>query len=127
LKLCPGCGDLVRGRCPRGCVKGGKTQTPHRVAHQELHQSREWRADYRPAVLERDGYTCRACGAGPLAPAELVCDLLVELERFTWSLHEAQTLCFPCSGRKDGGRRRGPTMAGAAATRRRRSRHRSSP
>jgi 5-methylcytosine-specific restriction endonuclease McrA len=59
-------------------------------------------------VFRRDDYTCQHCGwRDETRTGEgLVCDHVdgIDLARGPFNIDELQTLCQPCSGKKDGPR-----------------------
>ena len=74
------------------------------------YDTREWRDRVRPASLERDSYTCQHCGVTadhlPRGASDLLVDHVIpwSLGGAPFDLANTETLCNPCSGRKDGRR-----------------------
>lgn len=78
-----------------------------------IYQTSAWKRKLRAEVLGRDGYRCRKCGAlgkqrGGSATLSLQ-HVLPERVRLALrrplSASDLVTLCLPCHGRADGGRR----------------------
>jgi 5-methylcytosine-specific restriction endonuclease McrA len=74
-----------------------------------VYDTRAWRDFIRPTVLERDRYACRRCGVsamrGQIRTRDLLVDHIVPRAHGGGDqLDNLQTLCAPCSGRKDGPR-----------------------
>ena len=105
-RLCPGCGDIVDGPCPRGCRPGGKRTTPQRALNQRVWGSRAHRAQRRRVWL-RDDYTCIDCGWRDNTEIgdRLVADHVHGIHEVrSFDDDELATRCRTCSGRKDGQR-----------------------
>lgn len=74
------------------------------------YSTRLWRDHVRPAVLQRDGHTCRRCRrhSDQLAPTErLIADHIRSWREpgvDPFDMANLQTLCSTCSGKKDGPR-----------------------
>lgn len=101
-RICGGCGQIIVGACPNGCVTGRKRLTPRRRRNQKVWSSSAHRRQ-RPRVLERDDYTCQRCGWRDESEtgAGLVADHVNGIdEARAFDDHELQTLCLRCSGAK---------------------------
>lgn len=108
-KICPGCGDIVVGACPRGCRPGGKRLTPTRSRNQKVwasaaHRRQRWR------IFRRDDFTCQHCAHRDETGRTLVADHIHGIDQANplrvYGDDELQTLCRKHSGKKDGPRRR---------------------
>jgi 5-methylcytosine-specific restriction endonuclease McrA len=98
-RICPGCGDIVSGACPRGCRPGGKKLTPRRRRNQKVWSSTGHR-NQRLRILKRDDFTC-SCGHEDRTGRSLVADHIHGIdERRGYDDDELQTLCLWCSGAK---------------------------
>lgn len=108
-RICPGCKRIYTGSsCPCGHRPGGKRRTPQRALNQKVWSSAAHKRQ-RLRVFERDGWTCIDCGhhdqteTGKGLIADHVDGIDQVREFWDWEL---ATRCPPCSGRKDGGRRK---------------------
>jgi hypothetical protein len=103
----PGCPDDAapgHGRCPRH-------QPPAWQGAGGRRGGTDWRyrTVVRPAVLARDGYRCRDCGATgvPLEVDHL--DRIADGGPLNAPMHRLETVCVPCHRKREAARnRRGP-------------------
>jgi 5-methylcytosine-specific restriction endonuclease McrA len=115
-RICPGCGAIVVGACPKGCRPGGKRLTPRRARNQKVWSS-SFHKTQRLRIFRRDDFACRRCpyrddtqtGKG------LIADHIHGIDEVRiFRDEELQTLCEPCSGQKDG--QRGVRLGGIGET-----------
>lgn len=108
-RICPGCKRIYTGvSCPAGCRPGGKRRTARRAINQKVWSSAAHRRQ-RIRIFKRDDYRCVDCGHHDQTQTGrgLIADHIegIDVVR-TFADSELATRCAPCSGRKDGQRRK---------------------
>lgn len=107
-RLCPRCGDMVAGACPR-CAP--RSPSPRKQLLHLVYRSSRFKA-LRLVCFARDGWTCVDCGYidETRTGAGLVADHVLGFDGpddpNAWDIDNLATRCPVCSGRKDGRRRR---------------------
>lgn len=100
-RLCPSCGDLVYGACPR-C--GTPAPSARKLDLQAVYRDRRFKRA-RAQAAARDGHACVDCGATEKLLGDHVLPIDGPDDPLAFDVENIATRCFPCSGRKDGGRR----------------------
>lgn len=95
----PGCGALTDGgRCATHKRQGSPRR--HAKQREQGKDTRYWREELRPAVLERDQHTCRDCGATEDLTVDLV-NATLEGDHRRATIDDCVTRCRSCHGSKD--------------------------
>jgi 5-methylcytosine-specific restriction endonuclease McrA len=106
--LCSRCRRRTDTGLPGMCSKCQRADNRRRHARQAAHgrDTREWRKQIRPAVLERDGHRCVDCGSTENLQADFIPSGV-----HTRNLDDYATRCAACHTRKtvaqSQGRKRG--------------------
>lgn len=99
--MCGSCGRVIERRpCPYCAPERDRRKGAKRVA--SGYNTSHWRK-LRKQVLERDGHTCTRCGR-PATSVHLRPALRANHRLAT--ADDCRSVCHPCHGQIDGGRRR---------------------